>query len=85
MKQFNEKCKKVLCYCTGFYFEVYKLLIQEKGILIIGIFLFLIISGISKDEMLFSPAREELNHFYEENTGEITNARMKPYKKIEKV
>ena len=84
MKQFNEKCKKVLCYCTGFYFEVYKLLIQEKGILIIGIFLFLIISGISKDEMLFSPAREELNHFYEENTGEITNERMKPYKKIEK-
>ena len=34
--------------------------------------------------MLFSPAREELNHFYEENTGEITNERMKPYKKIEK-
>lgn len=52
--------------------------------MIIGIFLFLIISGISKDEMLFSPAREELNHFYEQNTGEITNARMKPYKKIEK-
>ena len=33
---------------------------------------------------MVSPAREQLNHFYEQNTGHITKETMQPYEKITK-
>ena len=33
---------------------------------------------------MVSPAREQLNHFYEQNTGYITKETMQPYEKITK-
>lgn len=76
-------CKRGLCHCSGICFELYKLLFQGKGALVILVFTYLMLSGISTDELLLSPAREQLVDFYAENTGEITKESMVPYEKIE--
>lgn len=83
MQRLSEWCKKGLCHCSGICFELYKLLFQGKGIFVIVIFSYLIISGISKDELLVSPAREQLNDFYAVNTQEVTKESMVSYEKIE--
>lgn len=84
IRKVSEWCKKGLCHCGGICFELYKLLIQGKGVLVIFVFIYLVLSGISTDELMLSPAREQLVDFYAENTGEITEESTVPYKKIEK-
>lgn len=83
MQRLSEWCKKGLCHCSGICFELYKLLIQGKGALVILVYTYLMLSGISTDELLLSPAREQLVDFYAENTREITQESIVPYKKIE--
>lgn len=81
LRWFCEWCKKSLCHCGGIVIEFYKILIQGKGILVVLIFSYLIISGISMDELLVSPAREQLIDFYAENTKEITKENLIPYER----
>ena len=82
IQRLSECCKRALCHCSGICFELYKLLFQGKGVFVVLIFVFLVIRGISMDELLLSPAREQLVDFYAQNTGEITEESMAPYEKI---
>lgn len=84
LERVNEWWKKILCHCHGIGFELYKTLFYGKGIFAAIIFAYLIVSGISMEDLMVSPAREQLNHFYEQNTGYITKETMQPYEKITK-
>ena len=84
LERVNEWWKKILCHCHGIGFELYKTLFYGKGIFAAIIFAYLIVSGISTEDLMVSPAREQLNHFYEQNTGHITKETMQPYEKITK-
>ena len=84
LERVNEWWKKILCHCHGIGFELYKTLFYGKGIFAAIIFAYLIVSGISMEDLMVSPAREQLNHFYEQNTGHITKETMQPYEKITK-
>lgn len=63
LERVNEWWKKILCHCHGIGFELYKTLFYGKGIFAAIIFAYLIVSGISMEDLMVSPAREQLNHF----------------------
>lgn len=84
MQRLSESLKRGFCHCSGMCFELYKLLVQGKGFVVIFLFSYLMLSSISTDELLISPAKELLVDFYEKNTEELSKESMLPYEKIEK-
>ncbi len=77
------RLRRVMCRFNGMGYELYKCLVQGKGIVILGIFIYIMVSNINAGEILLSPGRELLNDFYTEHTCEIDDELIELYEEME--
>lgn len=77
------RCRRILCHFHGFGYEIYKMLVHKKGIVIFAVFLYLIITNVDKTLLFISPGRELLDQFYDTYTCEIDDASLKEYNRLE--
>lgn len=73
------RMRKIICHIGGMGFEIYKLLIQKKGIIVIVCLLYLLISNMDMLELLLGNDRIQLDEFYELYTGEINDESLMAY------
>ncbi len=66
-----KRIRRILSHMSGIGFELYKNILQNKGIYIIAAFVYLVISNINTESIMMNPARQLLNEFYEEHTCKI--------------
>lgn len=76
-------CRKALCYFNGFGYEMYKMFIQKKGIIVFAVFLYIIVSYVDRTHLFLSPGRELLNEFYDGYTCEINEESLRAYREVE--
>jgi len=83
---YNSICDKVrntVCVMRFTGFEMYKQLVSRKGLIIICIFAVVTVSNIDRVMFILSPAREQLDDFYDEYTGAIDGDSLAAYEEIE--
>ena len=78
-----DKMRRILCHIGGMGYEVYKMLIQKKGIVVIAGLLYLLVSNMDRLELLLGSDRIQLDVFYEEYTCEINDESLAAYNAIE--
>jgi len=83
LNMISDKMRRLLCHLGGMGYEVYKMLIQKKGILVIAGFCYLLISNMDTLELLLGSDRIQLDAFYEEYMGEINQESLAAYDSIE--
>lgn len=77
------RIRKIICHIGGMGFEIYKLLIQKKGIVVIICLLYLLVGNMDTLELLLGHDRMQLDAFYEAYTGEINDESLNAYNSIE--
>ena len=78
-----DRIRRLICHFSGMGFEVYKLLIQKKGIIVIAGVLYLFFSNMDTLELMLGNDRIQLDEFYEQYTGEINDDSLHAYNSIE--
>lgn len=78
-----DRIRKSLCHIGGMGFEIYKLLIQKKGIAVLICLLYLLVSNMDTLELLLGNDRMQLDAFYEQYTGEINDEALNAYNSID--
>lgn len=77
------RIRRIICYMSGMGFEIYKLLVQKKGIIVIVGVLYLFFSNMDTFELMLGNDRIQLDAFYEKYTGEINTESLNAYNSIE--
>ncbi len=77
INRFLNRIKKIY-WCgvekfTVIGYEIYKLLIVQKGILVLAVFVFILLSSVSTDRIYYSNTDSMVNKFYTQYSGEITD------------
>lgn len=78
----SDRIRKSICHIGGIGFEVYKMLIQKKGIVVIACLLYLLISNMDTLELMLGNDRIMLDKFYDEYTCEIDDESLNAYNAI---
>lgn len=83
LNTFADKMRNIMSHIGGMGYEVYKMLIQKKGIIVIVGVLYLLCSNMDTLELLLGHDRIQLDAFYEAYTGEINDESLNAYNSIE--
>lgn len=78
-----DRLRKVLCHFNGMGYELFKMLVQKKGIIVIAGLFYVFITNIDTTELFLSPERIQLDNFYASYTCEINAKSMKAYNQIQ--
>ena len=78
-----DRIRRIICHMGGMGFEVYKLLVQKKGIIIIAGVLYLLFANMDTLELMLGNDRIQLDAFYEKYTGQINTESLNAYNSIE--
>lgn len=83
-ERFFDRLRRVLCAFNGMGYELYKCLIQCKGIIVFMVFAYIMVSAVNTGEIFMSPGRELLSDFYAEHTCEINDDMLRLYEDMER-
>ncbi len=83
-ERFFERLRRIQCAFNGMGYELYKCLIQWKGIIVFIVFTYIMVSAVNTGEIFMSPGRELLSDFYAEHTCRINDDMLKLYEDMER-
>ena len=72
LDQMADKVRMITSHFSILGMEIYKILIIQKGIVILGVLLYLCVSSVQSYQLYYTPQEEFLNDFYEEYGGPLT-------------